>query len=849
MLSAATVAARSDASALKSSDRVYRFIIWTTVIYGAAALASGPFAGQPGPDLPSMTPLFVAGVLVSELSTSFLLFVWTRSVRTWSMLILASAYLYGGLMSACHLLTFPDGVLPGRVMLGHSPQASAWLFHFWFAGYAILALTAIILEIEPRRIRAVDVRRVIGLAIAVALAAVVGLVTVAISAADQLPALLQGIAGTRFNLGLTVFNLAVLSAGIGLVLSVIRRRNVIFLLLCVVLAAMAFQQILWIEGPARFTLGWYGGRLSLLISAYVLFLFFMVQFAKHQTYLGHARELLEASVTRRTLELTKSIEQRDLLLRDVRDKAASIRHDAEIFQSIMATMAEALLLIDAQGRVLYENSAATALLGSSAGLAKPAWPDQYEAFELDGVTQLPLDQWPHMRSLRGECLTEAELLFGPRGSAMRKHLLCSARPIRAAASPQAGAVMVLRDVTEIKEIAHQLHQSQKLDAIGQLTGGVAHDFNNMLTVISGTSEILIDSLAERPDLQAMAKMIDHAANRGAELTRYLLAFARKQPLRPRGVDVNTLVFETAQLLRPTLGEQIDIETLLEDGLPPAHADPSQLSSAVVNLAVNARDAMPNGGKLTLETCNVVLDSSYTLGNPDVRTGQYVMIAISDTGTGIPAHDVDRVFEPFFTTKAVGKGTGLGLSMVYGFAKQSNGHIKIDSQQGRGTTIRLYLPISTEPAEIPEPVATPVMQGAKMILVVEDDPLLRNFVTTQLRGLGYHTLTAVDGHSALGLVDAGAEFDLLFTDVILPGGMNGRELADEVARRHPKVKVLFTSGYTENAMVHHGQLDPDILLLAKPYRKVDLARMIQTALNLEPAAVAPGSLRPPRSAAG
>jgi CheY-like chemotaxis protein len=356
----------------------------------------------------------------------------------------------------------------------------------------------------------------------------------------------------------------------------------------------------------------------------------------------------------------------------------------------------------------------------------------------------------------------------------------------------------------------------------------------MLTVITGTAEILAEGLSDRPDLLAIARMIDQAADRGAELTRHLLAFARKQPLEPKSVDINTLVLDTVQLLRPTLGEHIELDAMLEPDADPAQIDPSQLSTALVNLAVNARDAMPNGGKLTLETGNVVLDEAYAKDNPGVAPGSYVMIAVSDTGCGIPAKLRDRVFEPFFTTKTPGKGTGLGLSMVYGFVKQSGGHIKIYSEEGYGTTVKLYLPRSGAPAAMPSTASPALVGGSETILVVEDDALVCNFVVTQLRSLGYRTLVGANGNAALKYLDDGTPFDLLLTDVIMPGGVNGRQLADTVVARRPSVKVLYTSGYTENAIVHHGRLDAGVLLLVKPYRKSDLARMVRAALDTAPA---------------
>jgi PAS domain S-box-containing protein len=389
-----------------------------------------------------------------------------------------------------------------------------------------------------------------------------------------------------------------------------------------------------------------------------------------------------------------------------------------------------------------------------------------------------------------------------------------------------------RDLTEKQEAEVRLRQAQKMDAVGQLTGGVAHDFNNILTVITGTIGILAEAVADRPELASIAKLIDDAAERGAQLTKHLLAFARRQPLQPREIDVNSLMVETARLLHSTLGEQIQISPTLAEDAWTALADPSQLTTAVLNLALNARDAMPDGGKLVLETRNVYLDEGYASMHNEVVPGNYVMIAVSDTGSGIPAANLERVFEPFFTTKEVGRGTGLGLSMVFGFVKQSGGHIKIYSEEGHGTTVRIYLPRSTglHQTETEAMAVFDIRGGREVVLIVEDDPMVRKYVITQIQSLGYTTLDAANASEALDIIDNNANIDLLFTDVIMPGPMNGRHLVDEALKRRPALKTLFTSGYTENAIVHHGRLDSGVLLLAKPYRKSELARMIRLALG-------------------
>jgi CheY-like chemotaxis protein/two-component sensor histidine kinase len=370
-----------------------------------------------------------------------------------------------------------------------------------------------------------------------------------------------------------------------------------------------------------------------------------------------------------------------------------------------------------------------------------------------------------------------------------------------------------------------------MEAVGQLTGGVAHDFNNILTVVTGGIEMIADGVKDRPELARIAEMIDEAVDRGSSLTHQLLSFARRQPLQPRAINVNALVLDAARLLRPTLGERIEIETRLAQGPWLALADPVQLGNALINLAINARDAMPSGGSLTFETANVVLDADYAAQNAELTPGAYAMVAVSDNGCGMPASVRDRVFDPFFTTKPVGKGTGLGLSMVYGFVRQSGGHIKIYSEEGIGTTMKIYLPRAVGVADAMQPATAPeIFGGRESVLVVEDDDLVRQYVMTNLAALGYAAVAAAGASEALSLAAHSPPFDLLLTDVILGAGFNGRELANELVRRQPSLRVLYTSGYTEDVIVHHGRLDAGLHLLTKPYRRADLARMIRLVLD-------------------
>jgi PAS domain S-box-containing protein len=394
----------------------------------------------------------------------------------------------------------------------------------------------------------------------------------------------------------------------------------------------------------------------------------------------------------------------------------------------------------------------------------------------------------------------------------------------------------VRDITAKRAAEEQLFQAQKMESVGQLTGGIAHDFNNMLTVITGTIEILADGVKDDPALASIARMIDDAADRASQLTANLLAFARKQPLRPIETDVNALVEDVVRLLQPTLGRQIEIETALSDQAWPALVDRSQLSSALVNLAINARDAMPDGGRLLFRTAN------FTRNEHDAEVGglgagDYVAIEVHDSGAGIPAAIRDRIFEPFFSTKQFGVGTGLGLSMVFGFAKQSGGGIVVDSEEGRGACFRIYLPMADiEPSDmLPANDARhaddgELRGGSETILCVEDDDVVRAHVISRLESLGYKVIAASNAAEALILVNAGTAFDLLFTDIIMPGAMNGRQLGEKVAELRRPLRVLYTSGNTFGAFDSSGRPGGGVLLLPKPYRKAELARMVRLCLD-------------------
>ena len=415
-------------------------------------------------------------------------------------------------------------------------------------------------------------------------------------------------------------------------------------------------------------------------------------------------------------------------------------------------------------------------------------------------------------------------------------------PLREPSGRLIGYAKITRDVTErmqqqraLAETQAALAQSQKMEAVGQLSGGIAHDFNNLLHVITNATEALNRKLqTSDPEISHLLTMVRRNADRAASLTQRLLAFSRRQPLEPRALDANRLVQGMADLLYSSLGESISVEVVSGSGLWQILADPNQLETAILNLAVNARDAMPGGGKLTIETTNAFLDETYTFSYKDVMPGQYVMIAVSDTGTGMTKEVLSKAFDPFFTTKEVGQGTGLGLSQVYGFIKQSGGHVKIYSEVDRGTTIKLYLPRLVTAAALDDRKEIDFVHDASAkgtVLLVEDEEDVRQFTTQVLRELGYQVTAASNGMSALAALETMKQLDLLFTDIGLPDGMNGRQLADEVTRRRPGLRVLFTTGYARNAIIHDGRLDPGVEVIVKPFTQASLGRKLEKLLSI------------------
>jgi len=768
--------------------------------YSLIALALLPVAARPGPEIPGMTALFAAVIFVTESSTSFLLFVRFRQAPAWSLLLLGCAYLFAALMVVPHLLTFPGAILTGRALIDASPQSTGWLFVSWVDGYALLTLISVLLEARsdglPVRTKA---DRAIAVAVALVAALVLSFALVAILLVDHLPLLVGASSWTPLNRVLILFALLMLGTGIATSVWVI--RSPLFLWLSLALTAMTFANVLSEIGGARYTIGWSVGRASWVISACILFLYLLDQFARQRGFLRTSEQHFQ------------------LLVQAVKDYA--------------------IYMLDPQGRITSWNSGAQSIKG-------------YRPHEIIGqhFSRFYTAE-DRQADVPARALREAEQTgkYEGEGWRLRKDggkfwagVLID--PIHDQSGKLVGFAKVTRDITVRRQAQEMLEQarsralqSQKMEAVGQLTGGIAHDFNNLLTVILGNLDIakrdagkLTGGIADQ--LTRLIRNATAGAERAAVLTKRLLAFSRQQPLSPEPLDVNRFIAGAVDFLQGSLGETIQIEAVGAAGLWQVEADPQQLEVTLFNLALNARDAMPKGGKLTIETSNAFLDQEYCRTDPEIRPGQYVLISVSDTGVGMNQEVAGRVFEPFFTTKAVGQGTGLGLSQVYGFVKQSGGHVRVYSEPGHGTTVKIYLPRlmgEIQPGRT-EPTSTAGKSLGETILVVEDDADVRSYIVAVLRDLDYEVLEAHDAATAFKLVERrGGRIDLLLSDIVLPGA-TGRELVRKLHARWPALKVLYMTGYSRNAIVHQGRLDADVEVIQKPVVQTELAERIRIVLD-------------------
>jgi PAS domain S-box-containing protein len=517
------------------------------------------------------------------------------------------------------------------------------------------------------------------------------------------------------------------------------------------------------------------------------------------------------------------------LLQQFRQTQQALRESMARLTAVVETAVDGFILIDARGRILLFNPACERLFGYRAD----------EVFHENVKMLMPQTYSLHHDDYIKNFIRTGErkiIGIGREVVGLRKDGSTFPMDLSVGEAQQDGEsifVGIIHDLTGRKQTEDQLRQAQKMEMVGQLSGGIAHDFNNLLTVIVGNAEHLSDQLKSRQDLQRIADDICQAGERGAELTQRLLAFSRRQLLQPRPTDCHELLDSMRKLLRRTLRENIDIQIAPNPDTVLAFADRAQLESSVLNLTLNAQDAMPNGGRLTLSTGVASLDDHYQNLHPEIEAGEYAMIAVTDDGVGMTAEVAARAFEPFYTTKEVGKGSGLGLSMVYGFVKQSNGHVSIYSELGLGTTVRIYLPHVATSGQKPSdqiPDEQSIPRGHETILVAEDDPFVRSSVILRIESLGYSVVAAVNGNDALLKLRAHPEIDMLFTDIVMPGGMNGWELADQARQIRPGLPVVYSSGYALEMLAQQGRAPAQSIILVKPYRKVELAERLREALS-------------------
>ena len=526
---------------------------------------------------------------------------------------------------------------------------------------------------------------------------------------------------------------------------------------------------------------------------------------------------LESQVTARTAELALANE---LLQQD----ADVLRQSHRLLNSIMEGVNEVIFVKDLQGRYVMINAPGAQMIGHS--VAEVIGKTDFEILPTETAEAVTATDAQVLRT--GE--THTYEVAVPFSSGVRT-FLATKSPHFGPSGEIIGLVGVSLDVTDRRQLERQIQQAQKMEAIGTLSGGIAHDFNNLLTVIKGYTGLLLEGTQD-PRQRALVQHIDQAADRASSLTRQLLAYSRRQVLQPKVINLNSLVMNLDKMLQRLIGEDIDMRTVAASDLGSVKADPGQIEQVIMNLAVNARDAMPKGGNLTLETTNIVLDEIHAQKHPGTLAGRYVMLAVSDTGIGMDVETRSRIFEPFFTTKGVGCGTGLGLSMVYGIVKQSGGSIEVYSELGQGTTFKIYLPRIEETAELvtARHSLTGLLQGSETILLVEDDPQVRDLASAILTFCGYTVLAADSARAVISECEQhDGDIHLLLTDVVMPGS-GGREIAQHVLARRPFTKVLYMSGYTTNAIIHHGVLDPGTHFLQKPFTPAALSAKVREVLD-------------------
>lgn len=784
------------------------FAVVTCAAFIAVTLALMPIVAQPMAPVPGFVPTYQSALIVVYALTTYLFFTQYRRTRFTSLLVLGAGSLYTTLIVFVQLLSFPNVLTQGRV-LGAGPDTTTWLWTFWHIGPPLFILAYALLEGDGPS-RRVARERVAAMGWAAILVAILIVLLVSHLVVQHVALLPKSVEGDDYRLltssgigpavvALTVLALAVLWWRTGL-------RSVLQLWLGVSLVLLICDNLVTLPGAARGTVGWFAGRLEALIAGVIV----LGVYLREVDFLYGRAEATAVERERQRAELERARERLAIAL----DAAGMGSWDLD-------------LLRGGSQRTLRHDEifghADPLLEWSAERFLEHVHPEDRDAAR----AAFTVASEPHgARSLDLLCRISRADDAAVRWIAMRG---ATSLDMEGRAATMAGVVM---DVTERHEAEGRLNQAQKMEAIGQLTGGVAHDFNNLLTIIVGNLDMIVRAPDNLGRVERLANSGLLAARRGAELTEKLLSFSRRQVLRPKTVNPNRQLMDFKPLLQRAVGETIGVDFDLDPSLDPVRLDPGQFESAILNLAVNARDAMPGGGSLTVRTCNITLGRSQLNDRPELSPGEYVLVSVSDTGHGMDAATVARAFEPFFTTKDVGKGTGLGLSQVYGFVRQAGGHVRLSSVPDFGTTIEIYLPRSVERAAESTPDTTlPLRRAAdgEVVLVVEDEPAVLEMAVESLGELGYRTLTATQASLALERLKSPERVDILFSDIVMPGGMNGVQLAVEARRIRPDLRVLLTSGYTGTALGEQG-VPNDMPLLSKPYLRSDLADKLRLVMG-------------------
>jgi PAS domain S-box-containing protein len=788
-----------------------RLAVAIIALSAMAFIAAAPFARAPLIQIPAFIPAYEAALVIIDLITAVLLFGQFAQLRSAALLALAAGYLFDGLMIIPHALSFP-GVISPTGWLGAGSQTTAWLYMFWHGGFAMFVMAYAGLKRRASRNDRPNMGRWAAVwVIATVIGVSLFLILLATQAHDLLPEIMAGNGYTpimKFVVGMV----SVLSLAALLVLISNRPYAVLDLWLIVVMIAwLADVALSAVVNAGRFDLGFYAGRLYGLLAASFVLAVILVETSWLYGRLAAATAQLEAGT-------------RDLNAR-VRERTDELARTNRQLSAILDASPLGIFMLDPDGVVVLWTGSAERVFGYTEKEALGRFPpylveDHMAAFRANIVARAADD-------------APATGVVGTRRRRKDGALIdVSAHWARVndEAGQMLGTMCAVADITERTKLESQLRQAQKMEAVGNLTGGMAHDFNNLLGIIIGNLDLLRDRQSGDADaLELTGEALD-AALRGADLTRRLLAFARRQPLQPERADVNELIAGIVKLLERTLGEQIQITLDLNPDTWPVVVDPAQLESALTNLATNARDAMHGGGQLIITTGNRSLDADYASQHAEVQPGDYALIEVSDTGTGMAPEVASHIFEPFYTTKEPGKGTGLGLSMVFGFIKQSGGHINVYSEVGIGTIFRLYLRRADAGADAAGAVlpAAPARGSGETVLAVEDNASLRRVVVRQLTELGYRVLEAEDVQTALRVLES-EPVDLLFTDIVMPGGTSGYELARTALSGCPEIKIVLTSGFPEHKIAGDANA-PNLRLLSKPYRRDELGRILRDVLD-------------------